>query len=68
MLMLGPLAAFPALSAYCAVSLLGIFERSDGENPFKSRGLLQRNARLFGSVAVALGAATGLLLLSRLGR
>jgi hypothetical protein len=68
MLMVGPLAAFPALSAYCAVSLLGAIERQDEETTTYSRGYFRRHARMFGSVAVAFGAAVGIVLLSRLGR
>ena len=58
MLMLGPFAGFPALSAYCTVSLLGAFEGMNREAPAHAGSNLQRNARLFGSAAGALGVAT----------
>jgi len=68
MLMLGPFAALPAMSAYCALSLLGAFERLGRDGLAQSGSVLQRNARIFGSVAVMVGAAVGILLISRLGR
>ena len=42
MLMLGPFAAFPALSAYCTVSLLGAFEGMNREAPAHAGSNLQQ--------------------------